>query len=277
MEPNNLLEWVVDTPFLVAFTAITLPALILSILGIVAVRILYPREDRIGSQVASVKINYMAEIYSLALGLFLISAYEDFQSMQSVIAAESSALRALHSVALELPSAGAENIPEQIRLYTKKIIEEEWPLLKFGGQSESVQRDLDHLFGMIATAGKSSDADRGVAIQAQQLAQQAMLQRAERISNGPGSPGLGKAFSHFLIVMTLIAIALPWFVYTLHLFVHILMGSSMVMAFMSVIMMSIKMLYPFGGELAIDPEPFAIALQAMLEQASINHSLLVSP
>jgi len=276
MEPTNLLEWVADTRYLFAFLIIAIPSLMISILGILFVRAVYPDAERMSSRVVSAKVNYMAETYAVVLGLFLVGAFNDFQSMQTVIKTEALALRALHETAANLPREGTDDIRELVRSYTRTVIAEEWPLMKFGDESSSAQKDLDRIFATISSAAAASDEYQGVGFQAQRLAQQIMTQRAIRLTNGPGNGDtLSGAFSHFLLVLTLIAIALPWFLYTPHPLLHIVTGGALIVVFISSIVLAVKMLYPFAGELALQPTDFKAALIHMMEQV-VNTSSVVA-
>jgi len=276
MEPTNLLEWVADTRYLVGFLIIAIPSLMISILGIMFVRAVYPEAERISSRVVSAKVNYMAETYAVVLGLFLVGAFNDFQAMQTVVKTEALALRALHETAANLPTDGTDDIRERIRSYTRTVIAEEWQLMKYGDESSSAQHDLDQIFALISSATSRSHEYQGVGFQAQRLAQEVLTQRAIRLTNGPGDGDtLSGAFSHFLVVLTLIAIALPWFLYTPHPLLHIVTGGALIVVFISSIVLAVKMLYPFAGELAIQPTDFKTALIHMMEQV-VNTSSVVA-
>ena len=269
MEPSNLLEWVADTQFPIAFLIIALPSLLVSVVGILLVRAIYPDEERIESRVVGAKINYMAETYAVVLGLFLVGAFNDYQSMQTVVKTEAMSLRALHEIAAQLPPSAAGELQERVRAYTRTVIGEEWPLMKFGEESAAAQRELDRVFGLIAAVGKTADGAPGVSLQAQQAAQTILAQRATRLSNGPGDGDtLSGTFSYFLVVLTLVAIALPWFLYTPHPLMHIVTAGALIVVFLTIIVLAVKMLYPFAGELAILSTDFQAALLAMLERTA---------
>lgn len=272
MEPTTLLEWVADTGYIEAFLIIVLPAFLITILGILFVRAVYPPEELSGSQVASAKMNYMSEIYSVVLGLILVGAFSNYLDMVTVVKTEAFALRGLHDFALNLRQPEGDRLAEQIRHYTRSVATEEWPLMKFGEDSQKTQQELDRIFGGIA---RISD-QRSVSLE--RLAQEVLTQRAIRVSSSFGDGDtLSRAFSHFLALITFAAIALPWFLYSPHPLLHILTGGMLTTVFVSIIVMSVKMLYPFAGELAIQPTEFQMALLAMLEQLNETAQLSLSP
>lgn len=263
---SNFLEWLAETPFLVAFLVIAIPGILISTLGILLVRAFYPSEYRITGTAAHAKINYMAEIYAVMIGLFLVSAFEQYQDMQTTVRNEALALRALTQTSAQFSPDAQGALPDLIQAYLRTVIEEEWPLLKFGDESQTAQVDLDRIFAGIAEAGRYSAEDRGIAIQAQQIATQVLTRRAERVTNGPGSgDALPNMLSSVLMVLTLVAIALPWFVYTPYAIVHILLGTALVVVFISLIILAVKMLYPFAGELMIPPDDFIAAMKMMAD------------
>lgn len=263
---SNFLEWLAETPFLVAFLVIVVPGILISVLGILIVRAFYPNEDRITGTLAHAKINYMAEIYAVMIGLFLVSAFEQYQDMQTTVRNEALALRALGQIAVQFSPDAQGVLPDRIRGYLHTVIEEEWSLLAFGDESPGAQVELDRIFAAIAEAGRFSAEDRGVAIQAQQSAAQVLTLRAKRLTNGPGNnDALPKMLSGVLIVLTLVAISMPWFVYTPYAIVHILLGTALVVVFISLITLAAKMLYPFAGELMLPPDDFAAALHMLTD------------
>ncbi|HAS51093.1 MAG TPA: hypothetical protein DCS21_04905 [Gammaproteobacteria bacterium] len=264
MIARNLLEWVADTPFSIAFLLIVLPAVVLSVVGILIVRFLHPEEMRINSEVAQAKVNYMAEIYAVLLGLFLVSAFEMYQDMQTVVRSEALALRALYQVTAQVSPEQPGALPDLVHAYTRSVIEDEWVLMKFGDASRITQQHLDSLFAAIAEAGQQSTATTGTAIQMEQLARLVLTQRADRLTNGPGvGRQLSDMLSGVLVVVTVIAISMPWFIYTSYATVHILLGTALIIVFVSLIIVAVKMLYPFAGELMIPPVDFFEALATM--------------
>ena len=266
MMASNFLEWLAETPFLIAFLLIVIPGILISVLGILLVRALYPTEYRITGTAAHAKINYMAEIYAVMIGLFLVSAFEQYQDMQTTVRNEALAVRALIQISTQFSPEAQGTLPDLIQAYLRTVIDEEWPILKFGDESPAAQADLDRIFGGIAEAGRHSAEDRGIAIQAQQIAMQILTQRAKRLTNGPGNGDvLPNMLSSVLIVLTLIAIALPWFVYTPYAIVHILLGTALVIVFISLITLAVKMLYPFAGEIALQPDDFVAALNILTD------------
>ncbi|GAB6057027.1 bestrophin-like domain [Desulfonatronum parangueonense] len=251
--PENVFEWVAVTPFLIAFLVLAIPSVVLSVIGIILIRIAYPPMARMQSQIASGKVNYMAETYAVVLGFFLVTAYEMYQEMQTTVNTEAMSVRALDQVVRSLPAPLQQDLTMHLEAYAHTVVEEEWPLLTFGLWSPQAQAHLDAVFltvGKIAAGGAEHQAS---ALQAEQLARHIMLNRADRIAAGPGDI-LGGKLSYVLLVATLIAFAMPWFLFTPYLEVHIILGVLLVVVFISLIVMSAKLMYPFAGELTIPPE-----------------------
>lgn len=259
-QPTNLLEWVADTSYVEAVIVIMIPALLITIMGIFYVRAVYPPEELSASQVASAKIEYMAQVYAVVLGLILVGAFDNYLEMQEAVKTEAFSLRALHNLADSLQEPGPTAVAEQTRKYTKTVITAEWPRMKFGDESHAAQVELDRIFALLSKGG-----DQGMI----HLAQEVMIQRGHRLANGLGDGDtLSQAFAQFLVLLTVIALAIPWFLYTPHPLLHIITGAMMSAVFVAIIVLSIKMLYPFAGELMIHPTEFQHALLDMLEQTT---------
>lgn len=251
---SNLLEWVAETPFLIAFLVIAVPSAVISVFGILVIRLTYPPEERIHGSVGRAKVNYMAETYAVVLGLFLVTAFEMYQDMETTVNSEALSVRALHQLVQAWPEHENAELLEAIAGYANVVVDEEWPLLAFGDWSPQAQIYLDQIFREVgARALAETPGAQAGAVQAEQLARQIALSRADRLAGGPGER-LSGMLSYVLVVLTLIAFALPWFVYTPYFIVHAVLGVTLVVVFISIIVFSVKMMYPFAGELAILPE-----------------------
>jgi len=266
MAAENFLEWVAETPFLLAFLIIAIPATLVSLFGIFLLRISYSPLDRMQGSVARAKVNYMAETYAVVLGLFLVTAFEMYQEMETTINTEALSVRALHQLVETWPDDIRNDIQGALQRYTDTVIDEEWPLMAFEDWSQTAQQHLDELFRAVGALSGTTVGAQGGAIQAEQLARQIAVSRADRLTGGPGK-GLAHMLSYVLLVATFVALALPWFIYTPYFVVHAVLGTWLVVVFIAIIVFSVKMMYPFAGELAMAPEQLEAFREMLLNPA----------
>jgi len=257
--PGNLMEWVAETPFIDAFLFLGAPALLLSIIGIAMIRLVYSRVDRQASLVGAAKVNYMAEVYAMVLGLFVVAAYESFQSLEQTVEGEALMLRALDQTFAGLPQAQAQPLREQLRSYAHLVVEEEWAAQTFGEYSPAAQAALDRLHRTLSALASGSETTQALP-QAVSVAASAQLativrQRADRLAATPARD-LSGLYSNVLIAVTVVALAMPWFVFAPYALMHMLLAAALISVFVALIVLAVHTLYPFAGNLTISPEPF---------------------
>jgi hypothetical protein len=253
------MEWVAETPFIDAFLFLGTPALLLSIIGIALIRLVYSRVDRQASLVGAAKVNYMAEVYAMVLGLFVVAAYESFQSLEQTVESEALMLRALDQTFAGLPTAQAQPLREQLRSYVHLVVAQEWSAQRFGDYSPEAQAALDHLHRTLSAQAFGSEAapplPAAVSLAASAQLATVVTQRADRLAATPARD-LSGLYSHVLIAVTVVALAMPWFVFAPYALMHMLLASALISVFVALIVLAVHTLYPFAGNLTISSEPF---------------------
>jgi CHASE2 domain-containing sensor protein len=96
--------------------------------------------------------------------------------------------------------------------------------------------------------------------QVQGLLQDVLRRRTTRLAAGPGRP-LAELLSEILVGLTLVAVAIPWFLESRSFVLHLLLSGMLVMSYIALITLSVELLYPFAGQVALGPEPFQAVLR----------------
>lgn len=258
--PGNLMEWVADTPFIIGFLFLGTPALILSILGIGLIRFAYSRTDLERTVVGVAKVNYMAEVYAMVLGLFVVAAYESFQEMEKTVEEEALMLVALDRTLTGLPDAQASPLRQQLHDYVRLVVEEEWEVQRFGGVSSAAERELNRLISSMSAmvslpADDAEGLSHSVYLAANEYLAAIVANRADRLAATPDRD-LSSLYSNVLIAVTIVALVMPWFVFSPFASIHVMLAAALVTVFVSLIVLAVHTLYPFAGNLTITPEPF---------------------
>jgi hypothetical protein len=262
MTASNLLEWLAITPFRVALLVIAVPALIVTSIGILLVRRIFADELATADRVTGSKAGYMAETYGVVLGLMLAAAFAGYQDMQDTVLGESESLKAILHVSPNLPGAQRAELEEGVRRYAQLVIEDEWPKLALGEADDAAEAAFQRLFTIAARP--PGDAGLGASFlavnQVQGLLQDVLRRRTTRLAAGPGRP-LAELLSEILVGLTLVAVAIPWFLESRSFVLHLLLSGMLVMSYIALITLSVELLYPFAGQVALGPEPFQAVLR----------------
>lgn len=262
MMASNLLEWLAITPFRVALLVISIPALIVTTAGLLLVRRIFADELATADRVAGSKAGYMAETYAVLLGLMLATAFASYQEMQDTVLGEGESLRAILHVAPSLPGAQSGELEEGVRRYARHVVEDEWPKLAFGGSDEAAEAAFQRLFEIAARP--PGDAGLGASFiaanQVQILLQDVLRRRTSRLASGPGRP-LAELLSEVLMGLTLVSVAIPWFLESRSVVLHVILSGMLVVTYLALITLSVDLLYPFAGQVALGPEPFQAVLR----------------
>jgi hypothetical protein len=131
-----------------------------------------------------------------------------------------------------------------------------------GEADPATERAFERLFEV----GTSAVTDVGLgtasflaATQVQGLLEEVLRRRAERLAAGPGRP-LADLLSQIVVGLTLLAVAIPWFLESRSLALHLIPSGLLVVSYVALITLSVELLYPFAGQIALDPGPIRAVL-----------------
>jgi hypothetical protein len=256
MAPANLLQWTAVQPVGVGLVVLGVPAVVLTWLGVILVRLALA-DTPPADAVVSTKAGYLAETYALLLGMLLVAALAEFQDMQTTVAAEAGKLAAMRSLASGLAPGDRTAWSEAIGSYAQAVAHEEWPELALGGRSAAADQALDRLFALLGrTSAPPGSAAAIVLPRAGELLQAVVDHRAARITNGPPDEAEGH-LGRALLVLTAVAVAVPWFLRSANLLVHLVLAGLLTLAYIGLIVMAVDLFYPFAGGMRLAPDPIA--------------------
>lgn len=254
--PVNLLQWTALQPPNVALVVLGVPAVLLTWFGVVVVRQALadtPPADAI----VSTKAGYLAETYAILLGMLLVAALAEFQDMQTTVAAEAGKLAAIRSLTAGLEPVDRAAWDEAVSSYARVVAQEEWPELALGGHSAGVDRALERLFTLVGgTSAPPGSPAATILPRTGELLQAVVDHRAARVTNGPPDAAEGE-LGRALLILTAIAIAVPWFLRSTNLLIHLLLAGLLTLAYIALIVTAIDLFYPFAGGMHLGPEAFA--------------------
>lgn len=256
MTPANFLQWAAVQPTAAALLVLGVPAVILTWAGVALVRHALadtPPADNL----VSTKAGYLAETYALLLGMLLVAALAEFQDMQETVAAEAGKLAAVNALSSGLDAGERQLWREAVGGYARAVAEEEWFAMQLGNRSAAADRALDHLFELLGRGPAPLGSAAAIVLPRMgELLQAVVDHRAARLSNGPPDAAEGQ-LGQLLLVLTAVAIAVPWFLRPANFLIHLILAGLLTLAYIGLIVVAIDLFYPFAGGMRLGPETVA--------------------
>jgi hypothetical protein len=130
-----LFESLFDLPLWIAGTAIIGTLCLFAVVGLIVVRrFVLPRlqieagdSDFTGAMLQSVMV-----FYGLAVALIAVSVWQTYSDVSTVISAEATSVAALYRDVSSYPETVRPQLQNELREYTRYVIEEAWPLQQRG-------------------------------------------------------------------------------------------------------------------------------------------------
>ena len=254
--PSNLLEWLASLSFDVAVFVLYVPALLLTVFGTLLVRWLFSDQVAPDSSVGPTKVGFMAQVYSVMLGFLVAATYAQYGETRTWVRQEVESLRLIRNITSDVATPQAEALKIAVSDYARAVVEGEWELLAFGDESPQAEAALASMLTALPDPDPDGSLSTALAVgQLRDLIQNVAIARVERISAAPDRK-IANLLSGVLVLITGLAISIAWFLRGPSVVVHLILGGILVTTFLSLILLSVELIYPFAGDLSIQPDEF---------------------
>ncbi len=239
--------------------AIVVPVVIALLLGRVMYALFTPSEFQANAVVGAVKYGFVVEIYAVVAALALVGSWDIFQTARDTLQKEASGL---YMLALSVDTFDGERMAPTreemrgaIRGYAGAVVAQDWPAMQAGVASAG----SDAAFQRLTRAFLDPEGERT----AQQALQQQIAgwlgQVAEaRIARlSVGSRSLSGLIWMLVLTVSVAVIAFQWFFGGASAAMHYAMAAVIAVIVGSVLLVSIKLAFPYVGEPPLlTPTPF---------------------
>jgi hypothetical protein len=201
--------------------------------------------------------------YGITLGLIAVGTFENFKSTEDIVLNESSALAALYRDVnvLELPEK--EILKEELKKYTKYVVNEAWPMQRQGLIPKGGTAIIDSFQLKFGQYTPLTDKDK--IIYAEVFDQFNVLIEKRRLRLNAVNSSLPSTIWLVLIVGAVINIMLTWLLVInnkqLDIFINVL--NSVLLG--SLIFLIAAMDNPFRGEFSVNADSFQLLLDGMMK------------
>ena len=255
MTPTSLIEWLGALDLEVIVIVFVLPAMALGALGAVVVRWLAGDLVDPASQVVPAKVAFVAEIYSVLLGLLVMAAYAEYMETRMHVLAEAATLDLIVGTAAGLEDELRAPLAAAVRGYTEAVVAQEWPSPAAEGSPAVDAAERALLVGSTVPAGDGAVGTALTLARAQALAAEIRLHRVARLAAAP-DPQVARLLSGAVLVASFLALGVGWFLRGPSLLLHMILSAALVGLFLTLIVTAVELIYPFSGSIAISPDPY---------------------
>lgn len=239
----------------------------LSVLGFLVVRRLYPAELRIeNNDVAGVLLGLLGAFYGIVLGFAIVVLFEDFRAADQSVKAETTALAQVYRTTDLFPSAERIAVGKAIAQYALAVRTLEWPLMRDGHES---QRAHD-LFGAIYTSVEQGRPKTDVqkAFFQEAVARLDDLLAARRARLNASVETLPPVFQVLLLGGALVLIVFLFFFGTRNFRAHLVMLAGVTSVLTFSLLLTLMLAFPFSGQIAVSSSPFKLGIVGRLDPAT---------
>jgi len=251
-----------QTPDSKLLTILIIVAIVISVFFLWACRHIVHDFDLSDSTngVTSAYLGIIGVPVGVALAFIVQTTWASFSDAQSKENEEATKLLLLYNLLDAFP--GAEDIQESIRVYTRFIITDEFPLMEKGIQSIEGLAMITAIQDAIYALNPTNDQETVLYDEAIAMLQDAMALRIARM--GYAVYGLASELWWVLIFGVVVVLIMSFFLYCKSFKLHAVLVGLSAAVLSSLLFLIVVLNYPYRGSFGLDSLPFEIALGNMV-------------
>lgn len=251
-----MFEWIYDVPSWSAAFFFALVFVAFSALGVLFVRpflrLLVGRKQGLNDVVGYV-LSFVSVLYGVLLGMLAVVTYQNLTEADRISSHEASTVAALHQDVGVYPGELAAALRDDLKRYTRAVIDTEWPLLKRGpppqSQNESLKRFLDRL-ATFEPQGRSLEI-----MHAETLREFNALLELRRARLHMASVSIPGIMWYTIVMGAVLCLVLIW-MFDSSVLSQLLLCGVAAFGISTMVCLSALMDSPFRGELSVSPAAF---------------------
>jgi hypothetical protein len=247
--------WLNDLPLELAAAIFVGGSIVMSLVGTAIARSFFGAQQlNLNNIVGGFKYLFVSGVYAGFLGFLLFGVYNRYDRLRANIVEDVSELTTLDRLAAAFPPGTASQLRDALRGYARQVVEVEWPQLRSRTANPLTTSALDTLDYVYASVEPTTPKERQVINTSRKILATMRDQRGLRVLRSFGVMQ-GLLWAVTLIAST-VSIILPW------MFGGPNLGATMVMSVLSitlttsVVLVVLKLSYPFTGSSGIPPTPY---------------------
>ncbi len=235
-------------------------AVVLAIVGLVLVLVWLTRRlvpsvaEGFDAEVASQMLGVVAALFGLLLAFIIVIAYQNYGDTQSRVSGEADALAAIVRDSESFAPADGGEVRRAVGAYVRIVVDEEWPLMQDGEDSAQAWAAVDDVYAALQAVEPTSARTEAFFDDAVRHLNDALDARRNRLDDAEG--GLPWVIVVLLLVGSLVILGYTIIIGSRSLWFHAAGAAAIALVVGLSLVVLIALVYPFSGDLAVDPEPF---------------------
>lgn len=259
--------WLNDLPLWASVIVLVGGAVALSIIGTAVAGIFFGEQElSLNNVIGGFKYGFVSEVFAGFLGFLLFGVYDRYDTMRADIITEVTEITTLDRLAVAFPAATRIRLRDGLKDYARQVVDVEWPQLRDRSTrmtAISALDTLDYAYGAVETTSRKQ---REVVKYSQKLLGDIRDKRGIRALRSLGA--LQVLLWVVVLSATAITIIFPWMFGSPNVNATILMSILSTVLVTSVVLVVLKLSYPFSGEYGILPAPYTAFIQEVSARGS---------
>jgi hypothetical protein len=230
-----------------------------SVAGLLIARKIYPHHRcKQHNDIGGFIFATLGVIYAVLLAFTVVITWQGYDKAQDMTANEASSIGSLYRYAESFPTGFQSKLKNELVLYVKAIVGEEWPMMAKGHGSENVQRMNKNLWKRYHGFQPKNETEKiFLSASVHHMARVSEL-RIQRIA--ASSQGNHPLIYFILITGSILTIAFSMLFGTKNIIPHLIMTALMAAMIAISLLAIVAIDYPFTGDLIIKPDVFTDVL-----------------
>jgi hypothetical protein len=247
--------WLNDLPVWQAAVVIVGGSIALSIIGTAVAGIFFGDQLlSLNNVVGGFKYMFLAGIYAGFLGFLLFGVYNRYDKVRAAVIEEVNELTTLDRLAIVFPAATKTTLRDGLKQYAQQVAELEWPQLRGRSADPIAMTAFDTLERVYAAVEPTTRKQREVMKYSRKVLGGIRERRGIRVLRSLGA--MQVLLWAVTLAGTAIAIVLPWIMGSANANATMLMSILNTLLMALVVLVVLKLSYPFSGSSGILPTPY---------------------
>lgn len=249
---RTLLNTVPITVIMVAAVCLTVAVMALAVW--LVRRTVPATRDGFHAEISAPMLGVVAAVFGLLLAFVIIIAYQNFLEADDNASREAAALSSIVRDSAAFPEPGGSNVRRAVGAYVRSVVDEEFPQMREGTDSDVARGTLDDVFAAFRTVEPTTPEQTAFYDDAVRQLNETLDARRNRIESAVGGLPWDIAalilFSSFVVVAYSLVVGSPsyWF--------HLLGPAAIASVVAVALVVLVDLSYPFSGDFAIPPDDF---------------------
>lgn len=256
-----------------AFIMILAAILISSSVSFIALLIIRKKVDwesfKENHEVGGFLFNALGLIYAVLIAFVVYASWQEYNSAQSICDKEANLMQDLYLNSDGLPEQFRTEIKENVILYLRKVINDDWPLLDDDQRNPESRKILLDLWNIYVNMD-SLETEKEKIFYAESVSRLDEVTQYRRLRILSGQNHIPVVIWTVILIGALTSVGFSLFFGTKNLKVQAAMTSLFALTNAIIIVLILNLDHPFTGDIKIKPEPYEEVLENILEMDDIK-------